>query len=136
MTTIGEHVNIIEPIETQPQQKWFCYLLRNKNLDYRNLTYNGSTNDPKRRLRQHNGELVGGAKYTTSKKGNGEWMYYGYIENLDKSLALSLEKKIQIKSRRMKGINPLERRLAAIKEILSNVGYDGRFHLLKYVNPI
>jgi hypothetical protein len=23
-----------------------------------------------------------------------------------------------------------------IKEILSNVGYDGRFHLLKYVNPI
>ena len=43
-----------------------------------------------------------------------------YIENLDKSLALSLEKRIQIKSRRMKGINPLERRLAAIKEILSN----------------
>lgn len=85
-----------------------------------NNTYVGMTNNKIRRLRQHNGDLVGGAKYTTSKKGDGEWMYYGYIENLDKSLALSLEKRIQIKSRRMKGINPLERRLAAIKEILSN----------------
>ena len=74
MTTIGEHVNIIEPIETQPQQKWFCYLLRNKNLDYRNLTYNGSTNDPKRRLRQHNKEIKGGAKFTS--RTNGGWEFY------------------------------------------------------------
>jgi predicted GIY-YIG superfamily endonuclease len=96
---------------------YIIYLLYNTKS---NCTYVGITNNPNRRIRQHNGELVGGAKYTTSKKGDGEWMYYGYIENLDKSLALSLEKRIQIKSRRMKGINPLERRLAAIKEILSN----------------
>ena len=32
-----------------------------------NNTYIGMTNNKIRRLRQHNGELVGGAKYTTSK---------------------------------------------------------------------
>ena len=85
-----------------------------------NKTYVGITNNITRRIRQHNSELVGGAKYTTSNKGLGEWKYYGLIENVEKRLALSLEKRIQIKSRRMKGINPLERRLAAIKEILSN----------------
>ena len=98
-------------------ENYIIYLLINS---CNSNTYVGITNNKERRIRQHNGELVGGAKYTTSKKGDGEWMYYGYIENLDKSLALSLEKRIQIKSRRMKGINPLERRLAAIKEILSN----------------
>jgi len=96
-----------------------------------NNTYVGMTNNKVRRLRQHNGELVGGAKYTTSKKGDGEWMYYGYIENLDKSLALSLEKRIQIKSRRMKGINPLERRLAAIKEILLHF-----YNIPEFIFPI
>ena len=35
-----------------------------------NKTYIGITNNPQRRLRQHNCELVGGAKYTTSTKGD------------------------------------------------------------------
>ena len=48
---------------------WFCYLIRNGNL-----TYNGSTNNLKRRLRQHNGEIKGGAKYTSQIKGG--WEYY------------------------------------------------------------
>lgn len=40
---------------------WYCYVLKSVNC---NKTYNGSTNDLKRRLRQHNGELAGGAKAT------------------------------------------------------------------------
>ena len=41
---------------------WYFYLIYNNNY-----TYAGVSPDPKRRLRQHNGEICGGAKYTTSK---------------------------------------------------------------------
>jgi predicted GIY-YIG superfamily endonuclease len=82
-----------------------------------NKTYVGITNNPTRRLRQHNGELVGGAKYTTFNKGNGEWLFYGFIKNLEKKQSLSIEKKIKIKSKKMKG-NPIERRIKAINLIL------------------
>ena len=39
---------------------FLVYLLKNENK-----SYIGYTNDFKRRLRQHNGEIKGGAKYTT-----------------------------------------------------------------------
>ena len=41
---------------------WKCYLIENDGR-----TYVGVSPDPVRRLRQHNGEISGGAKYTTSK---------------------------------------------------------------------
>jgi len=91
------------------------YLLYNS---VNNYTYIGSTNNLTRRIRQHNGELVGGAKYTRNKKQNGSWIIYGIINNLDKHTALSIEKKIQIKSKKSKGKTPLERRIAAINLIL------------------
>ena len=43
-------------------EEWYCYILRNKQPQYSHLTYNGSTNNPKRRLRQHNEEISGGAR--------------------------------------------------------------------------
>jgi putative endonuclease len=82
-----------------------------------NKTYIGITNNAVRRIRQHNSELVGGAKYTTANKGTGEWKYYGFIENLEKGLALSLEKRIKIHSRRFSG-TPIERRVKAINKLL------------------
>lgn len=96
---------------------YIIYLLINT---LSNHTYIGCTNNSTRRLRQHNRELVGGAKYTTNYKGDGEWMYYGYIKNLEKCQALSIEKKIQIKSRKVSGKTPLLRRLKAIELILEN----------------
>lgn len=97
---------------------YIIYLLFNP---LNNNTYIGITNNPQRRLRQHNGEICGGAKYTKAFKGDGEWLFYGWVKSndgiLEKRRAMSLEKKIQIRSRKLKGA-PIERRLAAINNIL------------------
>ena len=98
---------------------YIIYLLYNtKN----NNTYIGITNNKERRIRQHNGELVGGAKYTHAKKDDGEWIYYGWIQSntiLIKNRALSLEKKIKNASKNMKGM-PIEKRISAIYQILAD----------------
>ena len=44
------------------EKPWIFYIIKNNNC-----TYAGVSPDPVRRLRQHNGEIKGGAKYTTSK---------------------------------------------------------------------
>ena len=99
---------------------YIIYILFNNS---NTCTYVGMTNNPTRRLRQHNGELVGGAKYTTAKRGEGTWSFYGWIKSkigLDKSRAMSIEKKIQIHSRKFKG-NPIEKRLQSVnKSLLEN----------------
>ena len=99
---------------------YIIYLLYNTNST---CTYVGITNNPNRRIRQHNGNLVGGAKYTKLKKGDGEWKYFGWIQSkedniLERNLALSLEKKIQIYSRKTKGKTPIERRINTINKLL------------------
>ena len=48
--------------EKEKEPPWFFYII--KNGPY---TYAGVSPDPVQRLRKHNGELKGGAKYTTSK---------------------------------------------------------------------
>jgi len=96
---------------------YVVYLLVNS---CNNCTYVGITNNKKRRLRQHNGELVGGAKYTKMKKESGEWLFYGFIHNLEKKLSLSIEKKIHIQSKKTRGGTPLERRIKCINKILEN----------------
>lgn len=94
----------------------YCvYLLINTN---NNKTYIGITNNINRRVRQHNNELCGGAKYTTRNIDNGKWIYYGFINNVSKNICLSLEKKIKIKSKKCNG-TPLEKRLNAINYIIN-----------------
>ncbi len=44
------------------EEKWSFYIIHNKGC-----TYAGVSPDPLKRLRKHNGELSGGAKYTLSK---------------------------------------------------------------------
>ena len=63
---------------------WFVYILEKEGY-----TYVGVSPDPTRRLRQHNGEIKGGARYTTSK-GPG-WKQACVISGCAKIQALQLE---------------------------------------------
>ena len=90
------------------------YLLENTE---NTRTYLGITNNLERRIRQHNGELSGGAKYTYSFRGIGKWKYHLYISNLTKSEALSIERSVKNTKKGLKG-TPIERRKQAIEKYL------------------
>ena len=76
------------------QPIWYCYILRNRHPKYAHLTYNGSTNNPKRRLRQHNEEISGGARYTHGRGGG--WEIYCLLSGFpDHRNALSCEWRIK-----------------------------------------
>ncbi len=80
-------------MEKKENKKYYCYILYTSNAFYSTQTYNGSTNDLKRRIRQHNGELVGGAKSTSNK---GPWDYLAVISGFETHKeALSCEWKIK-----------------------------------------
>jgi len=96
------------------------YLLINTTNQY---TYLGITNNSNRRLRQHNGEIKGGAKYTRMKKGDGNWVYHTKIEGLTKSQALSMERTTKNFRKYAKGTTPLEKRLDAINKMKNKYQY-------------
>ena len=72
---------------------WFCYILRCKSEGHENLTYNGSTNNPLRRIGEHNGGIKkNGAKSTNGK----QWEMYVLLTGFnDHSNALSCEWRIK-----------------------------------------
>lgn len=71
---------------------WYCYILRCIDENHKNLTYNGSTNNIVRRLKQHCGQLVGGAKATKGK----QWEIYALVSGFtDHQNCLSCEWKIK-----------------------------------------
>ena len=85
-------------------------------------TYVGSTNNFGRRIRQHNGEIVGGAKMTTrvSSKG-GTWLPIMYAKGFGENHreALSFEWHWQNESKKFSKIrDPIERREKSIDKIL------------------
>jgi structure-specific endonuclease subunit SLX1 len=85
-------------------------------------TYIGATVDADRRLRQHNGAIQGGAKYT-SKRPN-DWYRVCYVKGFgDSRRALSFEWHWKHFSRRSvknrQHMSPLERRDAALKHTLA-----------------
>lgn len=93
--------------------EYIVYLLNNTQ---NNCTYVGITNNIIRRLRQHNCIIKGGARYTKMKKGEGEWKLYGYVDNVDKNTALSIERKI--KNMKTSGKTPIEKRVNSFNKLL------------------
>jgi len=80
--------NIIKPTTCN----YVCYLLKSETS---NRTYIGVTTNLKKRLRQHNGEICGGAKYTRS---NRPWKPVLYVSGFyTKNQALSFEYRVKKK---------------------------------------
>ena len=63
------------------KKDYTVYVLKNTKSS---RTYIGVTNKPYTRLKQHNGLIKGGAKYTRAFKGEGEWIYQMRVTNLTK----------------------------------------------------
>jgi structure-specific endonuclease subunit SLX1 len=99
---------------------FYVYLLLSTNN--RN-TYVGATTDVNRRLRQHNSELKGGARATTSRVSKGEsWRRICYVSGFpDWSSALQFEWRWKQISRKLQvnHTNPLKKRMEALNILLS-----------------
>ncbi len=100
-------------------ESWYCYIIKSTDPNHPNISYNGSTNNIIRRLRQHNGELMGGAIRT--RKGR-PWEIYAIIKGLPNHInSLQLEWKIahpsnkRKKESKYKGVNG---RIVGLNEIM------------------
>ena len=96
----------------------YVYLLVSTN----NNTYVGATVDVDHRLRQHNGEIKGGAWATTNKVKKGEtWTRACYVSGFpDWRAALQFEWRWKQLSRQLaKNMLPLERRIMALQKLLA-----------------
>ena len=97
---------------------YFVYLLESTN----HATYVGATVNLDHRLRQHNGEIKGGARATSMKVKNGEtWRRVCYVEGFPSwSECLKFEWAWKFYSRKLSiKLFPLERRKQALKTLLS-----------------
>lgn len=99
---------------------YYCYILCNNHPNYKNYTYIGCTNNPLHRLRQHNQEISGGAKYTSSK-GN-LWDIIVLLEGFpDYQNALRCEWRLKHPDNKIKKsskYNKINGRFRALNEVL------------------
>lgn len=95
----------------------YVYLIQST----RGKTYVGATINVARRLRQHNGELVGGAKYTTRAVQKGEtWNLVCYVSGFeDWRAVLQFEWKWKDLTRRLPPTNVLQKRLEALNLLIA-----------------
>jgi structure-specific endonuclease subunit SLX1 len=102
---------------------WCVYLLAT--VEPPTKTYVGATIDVDRRLRQHNGELSGGAKATSTIPGG--WYRVCYVKGFaDNHEALRFEWWWKRRSAALfnKKSGPLVRRQAALEAMMSEAGVD------------
>jgi structure-specific endonuclease subunit SLX1 len=95
----------------------FVYLLEATNGN----TYVGATVDLDRRLRQHNKEIKGGAHATGTQVARGEvWNRHCFVSGFpDWTAALQFEWRWKQLSRKRSERKPLDRRMAALDQLLS-----------------
>ena len=101
----------------EDSQHFYVYLLISTNGN----TYVGATVNPLRRIRQHNGEIKGGAYATSLKVGQGEiWTRVAYVSNFPTwQSALQFEWRWKQISRKYPAkLYPLDRRMRALNDVL------------------
>ena len=101
--------------------KHFCYILVNPK--WPGKSYAGYTVSPARRVRQHNGGLVGGAKYTSRYKPDWEFLAIVTSPQFTKHTGLSFEWSLhRPTNRRMrpKNFNGIEGRLRSLPLVFNN----------------
>lgn len=91
---------------------YYLYLLYHQN---KNRTYLGISNNLRRRWRQHNGEIKGGAKSTSCLLKYGNWIPVCISQMKDKTTALSYERKIKNMRRKAKGSHVISKRIYLMK---------------------
>ena len=99
---------------------YYIYLLHHEN---KNRTYLGITNNIRRRWRQHNGEIKGGARATTALLNYGKWKPVCICPMESKSHALSFERKIKNMRNKAKGINPIAKRIYLMEKFQLDIIY-------------
>lgn len=107
--------------DNKDDKQFFVYLLESS---IKGATYVGATVNLNRRLRQHNKEIKGGAKYTGSKVSNGEtWRRVCYVSGFPEwRTALQFEwrwKQISRKVDKRLFKKPIQRRMEALQILLS-----------------
>lgn len=113
-------------MQTPGGDAWCVYCLKFNNGE---KTYVGATVDFARRLRQHNGELVGGAKYTTAA-GAG-WTPVFVVRGFpDQTAALQFEWALKRESLRQAGRDRVERRRRALLALMHKDRVTSRASLL------
>jgi structure-specific endonuclease subunit SLX1 len=110
-----------EPVEAVAEEQkevkpWYCYMLLSAD-GRKQKTYVGATVDPDRRLRQHNGELVGGAHATKGRVWKRRFLVGGFDSEVP---ALKFEWRWKYLTRQAPGDSFLERRMHALSLLLSD----------------
>ena len=90
---------------------WQFYIITNNNF-----TYAGVSPDPKRRLRQHNGEIKGGAKYTLSK-GEG-WSHFCIISGFRNKIE-AMQFEWAVKHQPPRNVGGITSRIKKLIEVLN-----------------
>ena len=91
------------------EKEWYFYIIKNNNC-----TYAGVSPDPVQRLRKHNGEIKGGAKYTLSK-GPG-WEHVCLISGF-KNKIQSMQFEWAVKHEPPRNIGGINSRIEKIKNV-------------------
>jgi predicted GIY-YIG superfamily endonuclease len=125
-----------EFVASIPESDWVVYVLRSIPRPMR--TYVGVTNNLARRIRQHNGELAGGARATRTTR---PWEMCGVVCGFgdDKSLAMRCEwfcKVGHYRDKTVPGGTGMRRRLFLVDHALSKCRDAGRELCVRFVEDI
>ncbi|KAI9216204.1 hypothetical protein BC828DRAFT_394015 [Blastocladiella britannica] len=113
--------NKIRKMEIPGQDFFACYLLHALRPEHRGHAYIGSTPDPIRRLRQHNGEIVGGAKKTSKKR---PWAMVLFVHGFPTRLA-ALQDRSPTSNRRPHYMYRVGTSLEVLASLLESTAFAG-----------